>query len=534
MAGKGTQKVKTGCFTCKIRKVKCDEAKPFCNRCTKTGRKCDGYPPRPQGVYSWDELLSKRPIVPAITSRHTTQESRALDYFRAVVAPSFAGCADDYFWTRLVTQASYQHPAVRHAVVAISTIYEQLGEVHHEFIDSPRGRFALGHYNQALQQLTKACDETVVLFVCVLFVCIEILQENKQAAIDHCRHGVMIFNSARDKISTWQQEHLLPIYVRLSIFPFFFGGNVDNFPGLLDFHHDKLVPPITLDDSRSSLDMLVARSIRFIRTSVSSRFGPTPDLLIPPALVEEQQRLVLLLDGWLANFTAMNAQHPPPLDAQGLYYMLQMKSLVARIWVLACMDPEETKYDMYISTFVEIIDLAGLAIESQRHLPHHISKPKFIFEMGYLPLLYFVLIKCRHLETRLRALEYMSCLAVNRENLWDSTHMFSIGWRLIELEHGVDLETFRSTEAVMANAILDPPAEIRIRDPYNTGGDKSIVMEDGRSIPHRRVEFVVWDAEAGGGLKLIEGWVKLRQPCRWNTDDRQPSPCSSADLYGSP
>lgn len=23
--------------------MKCDEAKPFCNRCTTTGRKCDGY-----------------------------------------------------------------------------------------------------------------------------------------------------------------------------------------------------------------------------------------------------------------------------------------------------------------------------------------------------------------------------------------------------------------------------------------------------------------------------------------------------------
>ncbi|TQS32088.1 hypothetical protein Golomagni_07605, partial [Golovinomyces magnicellulatus] len=41
-------KVRTGCITCKIRRVKCDEVAPSCNRCTSTGRKCDGYGPRPK------------------------------------------------------------------------------------------------------------------------------------------------------------------------------------------------------------------------------------------------------------------------------------------------------------------------------------------------------------------------------------------------------------------------------------------------------------------------------------------------------
>ncbi|KAG9237331.1 hypothetical protein BJ875DRAFT_438493 [Amylocarpus encephaloides] len=36
-------KVKTGCQTCKIRRVKCDETKPACLRCVKFGHQCDGY-----------------------------------------------------------------------------------------------------------------------------------------------------------------------------------------------------------------------------------------------------------------------------------------------------------------------------------------------------------------------------------------------------------------------------------------------------------------------------------------------------------
>ncbi|KAL4816601.1 hypothetical protein BDW67DRAFT_175502 [Aspergillus spinulosporus] len=33
-----------GCYTCRQRKVKCDATRPVCDRCTKFGRKCPGYP----------------------------------------------------------------------------------------------------------------------------------------------------------------------------------------------------------------------------------------------------------------------------------------------------------------------------------------------------------------------------------------------------------------------------------------------------------------------------------------------------------
>lgn len=36
-------RVRTGCKTCKIRHLKCDEGKPHCHRCEKDSRVCDGY-----------------------------------------------------------------------------------------------------------------------------------------------------------------------------------------------------------------------------------------------------------------------------------------------------------------------------------------------------------------------------------------------------------------------------------------------------------------------------------------------------------
>ncbi|KAF9873887.1 hypothetical protein CkaCkLH20_08621 [Colletotrichum karsti] len=53
-----TGKPSGGCKLCRIRKVKCDEAKPFCMRCTKSKRHCPGYGAvvRDQGKPSAEKL----------------------------------------------------------------------------------------------------------------------------------------------------------------------------------------------------------------------------------------------------------------------------------------------------------------------------------------------------------------------------------------------------------------------------------------------------------------------------------------------
>ncbi|ROT38628.1 hypothetical protein SODALDRAFT_276984 [Sodiomyces alkalinus F11] len=37
------KRTKTGCLTCRKRRIKCDESKPICNNCTKSKRHCEGY-----------------------------------------------------------------------------------------------------------------------------------------------------------------------------------------------------------------------------------------------------------------------------------------------------------------------------------------------------------------------------------------------------------------------------------------------------------------------------------------------------------
>ncbi|KAK3339208.1 hypothetical protein B0H65DRAFT_580333 [Neurospora tetraspora] len=610
MVRAGRQKVRTGCYTCKIRKVKCDETKPSCLRCTKTGRRCDGYPAAPLHSQSWQELLAKRPIIPAVTHRHNSQEGRALEFYRCVLAPTFSGSLDDDFWTHVVSRASYQNPVVRHAVVAISSICELISDPSvkgQALVKFPKGRYAIGHYNRALQDISKTDDEAMVIFVCILFVCIEILQGNREAAISHCHHGVQILNQlngGKSKLnsssSILSRDQLLNPFARLSIFPFFYGSTVDVFPRLL--RHGSEAPEsdggtygagtaaalasdsalTVLDELRSGLDLLVARAMRFLRSADLYRIGPSRHEPVPSQILTEQANLTKSIDDWLVRFTIFSAVHSPTEDAAGLFYQMRMKSYITKIWIATALDRTEMVYDRFVPLFREIVDMAGRYLAAEKSRPrgpspprqateedagggggggpasppnnsntNNTNKPRFVYEMAYLPMLYFVVMRCRHLETRVTALEHMTTLSALHQGLWDSTLTFCIGWRLIEIEHGADRETLllsmaqakglghqsisRRTTTTTTRLAPDvnslvgrmmpgttpmPPDRMRLRECVITG-DHTVEQEEdnpgtgagkGLRTGYRRVIFHVWKPEREGGVGTFEEWVPISEP----------------------
>ncbi|SCB65994.1 unnamed protein product [Fusarium graminearum] len=86
-------KSRTGCRTCKIRKVRCDEQQPACDRCTSTARVCDGYAPHkpsssisqspsPQRHNSPNPTVDLKLVLP----RQSPEEVRSYSYFLEVTA----------------------------------------------------------------------------------------------------------------------------------------------------------------------------------------------------------------------------------------------------------------------------------------------------------------------------------------------------------------------------------------------------------------------------------------------------------------
>ncbi len=179
-------KSRTGCKTCKIRRIKCDETQPACQRCSKSGWKCDGVlsttRPAKTSVDFNTVVSSRMPcfVKSVSTSIGDPEEQRAFCFFRETTAPMLSTFTafTDYFWKTTIPQVSHSEAVIWHMLVAIGSRQEQVssapyrpGDVDHLYMK---------HYSQALRIATQSKREQaveVVLMACMMFIVWENVQD---------------------------------------------------------------------------------------------------------------------------------------------------------------------------------------------------------------------------------------------------------------------------------------------------------------------------------------------------------------------
>lgn len=206
-------KVKSGCITCKARRVKCDETKPHCRRCQKFGRVCDGYPEPPSAKVA---VVPIKPRIPSVSiynpsvSIHTSEdESRYFQVFMDHSANELSGFLDPSFWTRLVLQESHIVPPIRHAVIAIGALNKSLESAPRpnlkvniiQSIDKKHHENAVLQYLKAIQALNNYITESdspqlrTALVACLLFICFETFQGSYASSVQQTYGGLKILRS---------------------------------------------------------------------------------------------------------------------------------------------------------------------------------------------------------------------------------------------------------------------------------------------------------------------------------------------------
>ncbi|KAH8881339.1 hypothetical protein GQ53DRAFT_848353 [Thozetella sp. PMI_491] len=223
----GTPRSRSGCITCKIRHTKCDEARPFCQRCLKSGFQCDGYEaPPPQ------EKKGKLPgpLELAITSYAlpfrvpgSQEDRRMLHYFCVQAAEDLSGYLSPDFWNKIVLQRSHDEQVVRQAVIALSSVHlENAMMTSQDISRMPLGASEeiLMQYNKSLRCLRKYLNHSakdkekegpsliVVLVCCALFYCFETARGNGDAAFHHLKMAVSILSNEgnREEMSRTAQD----------------------------------------------------------------------------------------------------------------------------------------------------------------------------------------------------------------------------------------------------------------------------------------------------------------------------------------
>lgn len=201
---------------CRTRRVKCDEGKPNCARylylecayvesdkltnagwdlcsCTRTNRTCGGY--RTPDTSS-RELMPK-PVLPGLAVGFP--EPQALEFFFLKTAPQLAGFFGGSFFTGSVLQRSLSESAICQAIGAIGYLHEKSATRKL----SPDSGLHVQLYNCSIRSILKASTGpnaiSVVAMANILFTCLEIFQGNIDAAAQHARSGIHLFNAWREQ-----------------------------------------------------------------------------------------------------------------------------------------------------------------------------------------------------------------------------------------------------------------------------------------------------------------------------------------------
>ncbi|KAM0277813.1 hypothetical protein ACHAQH_005517 [Verticillium albo-atrum] len=150
-------KVRTGCLTCKIRRVKCDERKPTCARCQKADVECDGYlaetvpsttdSSRAAGQASQLRGTHHRPIrprgamLPPFLGLPVLEGLDVVyyDLFRYRLVHHLAGYRYTDLWSRIVLEAGMRDDCIRHCILAIGALTMAISEVPASANDEPLG-----------------------------------------------------------------------------------------------------------------------------------------------------------------------------------------------------------------------------------------------------------------------------------------------------------------------------------------------------------------------------------------------------------
>ncbi|KJK92405.1 hypothetical protein H633G_03762 [Metarhizium anisopliae BRIP 53284] len=203
---KWSPKAKTGCTTCRKRRVKCDELKPSCRVCVSGGRKCEWYLRPVQLPELPISLLASQPshTVSPPGIQPSEPERYMFDLLRKRTVKHVSGIFEQSFWSVNMLRAAQVYPAVWHACLSFAAVHKITTAFQSDaFSDQSKSTyaFALKQYNSSIRYLLRMMphatptleDQEMVLLVCLLFTGLSSLQRDTSQAVAHSSNGIQLF-----------------------------------------------------------------------------------------------------------------------------------------------------------------------------------------------------------------------------------------------------------------------------------------------------------------------------------------------------
>lgn len=481
-------KVKTGCKTCRIRRVKCDEKLPACLkyvlwipdftlsylcRCTSTGRTCDGYP-REQN-HNQTQLLhrTQQPFLTLSNSPAMFAEFgenvQHLEFYHFCVGPMLSGRFDSDFWSNTILQLAHADAGVRSALIALGDLNQhESGSLQHARRCAASNKKKLErrafwcNYNKAIRHLiTMMSDPSfsteVGLVICLLFSCIEFLRADAYTAFAHIRSGLNIVSEIRQRSTTGVLAHssgigrrssstalnnvedsLVPILSQGLASALPYGASVE-----ADFTFLERSPRLfkgngftCLKDARLAMWDLRNSAILLARDMAVKLYQSLPltssDHSRRDRILEEHHRFLKALIA-LEDSLELSVERFVTIGALKIGYY-------ASYTACACIsDKTQLSFDAHLISFRSLLGHAKDLINSwdpygfRNGNPPPKAAANFTFDTSLIPALFYTAIRCRCPTTRREAIRLLA-MDLPREGLWDPEQHRIVAERVIEIE----------------------------------------------------------------------------------------------------
>ncbi|PWY96043.1 hypothetical protein BO94DRAFT_507503 [Aspergillus sclerotioniger CBS 115572] len=433
-----TKRSRTGCRTCRHRRVKCDETPGQCTNCTSTKRQCEGYDTVHVQWSPNDRSGSFRlPQLTTGVSSLTSAERQGILYFQHSTIPTLIGFYDSPLWERLSLQICQEEPAVCHASIALSAVHRGFplaGSLQEEWY-----RFAFEQLDRSFRLLInrRASQDpqftNVVLLCCLMFVALEFMVGEYENAFRHLRGGLHILKQRKghactDSMASFDQC-LMHVFSSLDIQSTYFGiGNrvlceeIDDSGSRPNVEDPQSWHFKSIYEARQVLEPITGDVIQYCGLRVTAGCGES--------LVSRQLEIFARLNRFLESLAQLRyeyAGHLTPKEKRGVT-LLELEAVGARtslqIIPYTSGDPALAQYTDEFECLLSL---------SEAVLRENTDIPRVSMDIGVIPPLYLVAKRSVDYGMRWRAIRLLqSC--PHQEGPWDAALLAQVAIETINIE----------------------------------------------------------------------------------------------------
>ncbi|RDW71533.1 hypothetical protein BP6252_08096 [Coleophoma cylindrospora] len=385
--------------------------------------------------------------LPSLITTNNSREDRLLHFFFTTTATTLSGHFAKDFWLQRVSQMLPSVPCVRHAVVALAAVHQELRFKYLSDLSIADIRsFALRQQAAAINKLQAFMASSseqfdVPLITCILFVCLESLMGNLSAALMHLKAGFRIIKELQSRPATnlnasgdWAGDFaplLLGLGVQAATFinPKKRPDRIALWKTMQCAGNLSLGPFQSFDEARHTLDTLAAK-ILLERTSTRDRVCLQGVIGVPNPMSVEAIEHAELCESWLTRFR----QYVQVLNTHGLMSNKEKSTalLLKTHWLMISIAVEQQKD--CTDEFTEMVYLCEQLMNDDTKMPGFALNAIFGTNLGIIAPLLYIALRAPTQSLKLKGYTMLG-KSQGREGMWDAQEGLKVAGAALDMKH---------------------------------------------------------------------------------------------------